>query len=729
MKKRFLAIALSVLCMVNFGVDYSAMAAQNGGDDLEDLVLVTESSYDSMELSGNETEEDLIYGQMEVNQELYLAATSEGFTDAQINTFANAINAGPGVTTDVSSAGVLQEDLSEIFALAGRKADIGMSLYGSAYYYSYYMTSDRKITSITINSYSDITLEEFKIKYKLLSDKLNEIVAGVPANLTRNEKALYVHDYLAYSVAYDYENYVAGTIPSLSYSMYGALVDGVAVCAGYSYAYRAIMDRLGIECEYVTSDEVNHAWNVVKLNDGKWYQLDATWDDPVYNAPIYDKMGYCSHKYFFMNDTQWSSSEHGSDWKESIPDITCDGTKYESSDFSRITSRCYYINNQWYFILDNAICKGNPLTLTGTKINSVSRAELLGYYGNRLYYASYGDIYSCALDGSDIVDISDELGEAGYVKEMKVDDGYLYYSVSNSSVVKMYKLEAEYSELEVTGTLSASTIKAGKTLTITGNASGGTGDYTYSYLVYNPDTNAWYRFNKTFTTSNTYNWTASGSGSRIFYVEAKDGNGTVVRSSGLKVAISSGKDLSVIATGDKSIVTAGEKVTIKAIADGGTGSYTYSYLIYNPGTKVWHRFNSTFTTKNTNTWTASGTGTRIFYAEVKDSTGKVVRSEAVNVKLGSANELAVNVVSNKYFTSVKDKITLTATGKGGRGSYTYSYLVWNTANDEWHRFSTFKSANTLSWTASSAGNRKFYAEIKDSTGKVVRSNPVKIVTR
>lgn len=37
--------------------------------------------------------------------------------------------------------------------------------------------------------------------------------------------------------------------------------------------------------------------------------------------------------------------------------------------------------------------------------------------------------------------------------------------------------------------------------------------------------------------------------------------------------------------------------------------------------------------KNTYTWTAGSTGNREFFVEVKDSTGKVVRSSAVNVSV------------------------------------------------------------------------------------------------
>ena len=49
-----------------------------------------------------------------------------------------------------------------------------------------------------------------------------------------------------------------------------------AVCAGYAKAFQLLLNALGIECTYVTSD--THAWNLVRL-EGDYYHIDATWDD------------------------------------------------------------------------------------------------------------------------------------------------------------------------------------------------------------------------------------------------------------------------------------------------------------------------------------------------------------------------------------------------------------------------------------------------------------------
>ncbi len=73
---------------------------------------------------------------------------------------------------------------------------------------------------------------------------------------------------------------------------YGALVNGKAVCEGYTRAFKCAMDKLGIPCEIVqgyASYEGGlepHAWNAVKI-DNVWYGVDVTWNDSTGKAESY----------------------------------------------------------------------------------------------------------------------------------------------------------------------------------------------------------------------------------------------------------------------------------------------------------------------------------------------------------------------------------------------------------------------------------------------------------
>ncbi len=54
------------------------------------------------------------------------------------------------------------------------------------------------------------------------------------------------------------------------------------VCAGYSNAFKLLCDCYGIPCVTVRGTDNtkgNHMWNYVKMDDGYWYAVDATWDD------------------------------------------------------------------------------------------------------------------------------------------------------------------------------------------------------------------------------------------------------------------------------------------------------------------------------------------------------------------------------------------------------------------------------------------------------------------
>ena len=91
-----------------------------------------------------------------------------------------------------------------------------------------------------------------------------------------------VHDYLVENLEYD-----TSISRSHIYTIYGALINKVCVCEGYARAFKYIMDSINIPCVMVMGEGTNsqgqrenHAWNYVQL-DGRWFAIDATWDDPV----------------------------------------------------------------------------------------------------------------------------------------------------------------------------------------------------------------------------------------------------------------------------------------------------------------------------------------------------------------------------------------------------------------------------------------------------------------
>ena len=112
--------------------------------------------------------------------------------------------------------------------------------------------------------------------------QLNAVIdAFTPTGDTMYDRLVSIHDYIC-----QINTYVAGA--PYCYSAYGALVDGRSVCEGYAEAFKLLCDKAGIDCILVTGlslpDENNdtteaHMWNFVRMDDGEWYAVDATWDD------------------------------------------------------------------------------------------------------------------------------------------------------------------------------------------------------------------------------------------------------------------------------------------------------------------------------------------------------------------------------------------------------------------------------------------------------------------
>ena len=169
------------------------------------------------------------------------------------------------------------------------------------------------------------------------------------SDMTQLQKALLLHDWLLLNCQYD-----ETTARKNAHSEYGAIVEGLAVCDGYTRAYNDLLSRVGIEAEYVlgflgkVSMNSLHAWSRVTI-DGKKYHVDVTADDPV---P--DVYGRVEHTYFMVSDEKLT--EHYSYTKH------CKDTKYDNNQMLR-----GYIAR---FIWDDRIKKFYYVDMTEVKTTS-----------------------------------------------------------------------------------------------------------------------------------------------------------------------------------------------------------------------------------------------------------------------------------------------------------------------------------------------------------------------
>ena len=89
------------------------------------------------------------------------------------------------------------------------------------------------------------------------------------------EQVKLINDYLIKNVSY-YHEYTGKE--RRVHSIVGALLDGTAMCAGYTNAVSALCYLLDIPCYQIDDNTNRHTWNVVRI-DGAWLMVDATFND------------------------------------------------------------------------------------------------------------------------------------------------------------------------------------------------------------------------------------------------------------------------------------------------------------------------------------------------------------------------------------------------------------------------------------------------------------------
>ena len=100
---------------------------------------------------------------------------------------------------------------------------------------------------------------------------------------TTYQKVQAIYNWITANVKYDYSHLSDPTYLT-QYTAYAAAVQKKAVCQGYANLFYRLANDAGVDCRIITGKAYNgtqtedHAWNIVRMEDEKYYCLDATWD-------------------------------------------------------------------------------------------------------------------------------------------------------------------------------------------------------------------------------------------------------------------------------------------------------------------------------------------------------------------------------------------------------------------------------------------------------------------
>lgn len=260
-----------------------------------------------------------------------------------------------------------------------------------------YYTYDNIMVDLTptYSAFAD-TANEYDACYSKMVYGAESILKGVKGNTKLNDeqKLLILHDRLAIWNMYDYDRLEDDN--PIIYTAYGALGEGSSVCQGYAMAYMYLLDQVGIDSYYCSSEKLCHGWNIVYLN-GKKYHVDVTWDDT-------DFRGEVGHDNFLRSsDGIYAAGHNAIDY-----DTTPIDTKYDNYFWQDYDAEFQLVNNEIYYIDyaseeikrysdKKAVCSVAAIWTAGTNSYWKGNFSYLASDGKSLFYSQPDAIYRLDL--------------------------------------------------------------------------------------------------------------------------------------------------------------------------------------------------------------------------------------------------------------------------------------------------------------------------------------------
>ncbi len=343
-----LALALSVsafVCGCEFNEDFNVSEIM---DELESKYEVFTEEMSVSEIDFGEpfvynTYYDSGYGELnekqrEIYENLYLIALQmpEGYV--------RLCNNYDGFYTDVSIAyNAMINDHPDFFwmpytYIVGEMADMSGSYISIAFEIDDGENQNRYL----------VRRDERENMNNKLNSKIAEIVDLLVKCKGEYKKVEFLNDYLCDNTEYD-------QFADLNQTSYGCIVNGKALCEGYSRAFKLLCNKVGVRCDliYGMSENVNHMWNCVNIG-GEYSHIDVTWND---GKPEY------RHLYFNITDEQLLKDHSIYPHFSNVADVAIDNSEI----INFVDWKCDYTGNT-YYAKNNLILKNDNIPQIARKI-------------------------------------------------------------------------------------------------------------------------------------------------------------------------------------------------------------------------------------------------------------------------------------------------------------------------------------------------------------------------
>ena len=283
--KKFVAILCALISVILMSAPFISFAQVRTGEG--EATLLQEGEYD-----------------IATGESVHLGATKSTAETVIENIHSGLLSYSDNI--DVSAVRCSVDDFDAFYSnIINDNPDL---FFVSSSYRYYYNKTSNYVTAV-VPQYA-MTQDEVESALEVFYAGAEKALKEVDSSMSDLQKALTIHDYICSNAIYpniydENGNYVAALDLDIYHSAYGFFKNNIAVCAGYTLTFSYLMHQLGIDCEYVSSDKMEHAWNKIKL-DGNWYNIDITYDNSDYVGGE-NTYGLAYHSCFLKSDSYFQS--------------------------------------------------------------------------------------------------------------------------------------------------------------------------------------------------------------------------------------------------------------------------------------------------------------------------------------------------------------------------------------------------------------------------------------